>query len=145
MMANNISLLLLRVWDVSAASIAAGAFGGVWRLTLLTSALQALGVVGVVLLPTSVRHQRERQRKDRSSRSGACVGWVGGQCPCDAIRYAYSCSRSTLLLLLPNGLGHPTQKKTGGLAFVGFVVAAFVWTVAADAYVLATGRGEGAD
>lgn len=73
MMANNISLLLIRIWDVSAPTVAGGGFGGVWRLTLLTSALQALGVAGVFMLPTSVRHQRDRQRRDRSSRWGAWV------------------------------------------------------------------------
>lgn len=36
--------------------------------------------------------------------------------------------------------------NTGGVAFVGFVVVAFVWTVAADVYFLVTGKGDaGAD
>lgn len=80
MVANNIALVLLRVWDVSSSTILKGDFSGVWRLTLLTSALQALGVAGVFMLPTSVRHQKERQRTDTSSRWGK-FSWVNG-CVC---------------------------------------------------------------
>ena len=70
-MSNNFSLLLLRVWDVSAATIASGDFAGVWKLTLLTSFIQGMGLLGVWLLPTSVHDQRQRQRTDRTSRRGA--------------------------------------------------------------------------
>jgi hypothetical protein len=132
MMANNIALLLLRVWDVSSPTVAAGQLGGVWRLTLLSSALQALGVAGVWLLPTSVRDQKERQRGDRSSWWGEL--WGGGYIVC-------VCSHMWMYMLTSN-VKH-TQINTGGVAFVGFVVVAFVWTVTADAYILATGNGEG--
>ena len=44
--------------------------------------------------------------------------------------------------MLTSNVKH-TQINTGGVAFVGFVVVAFVWTVAADAYILATGNGKG--
>jgi hypothetical protein len=38
---------------------------------------------------------------------------------------------------------HMIQTTTGGLAFVGFVVIAFLWTVTADVYFLVTGKSGG--
>lgn len=50
------------------------------------------------------------------------------------------CSHMWMYMLMSH-VKH-TQINTGGVAFVGFVVVAFVWTVAADVYFLVTGNGE---
>ncbi|CAM9303937.1 unnamed protein product [Phaeothamnion confervicola] len=69
---SSIGTMLTGVWDVSNEAIKRGDFGGMWRLSLLTSLVQPLPLLLVGLIPGTREEQRVLQRNDRRSK------WGGG-------------------------------------------------------------------
>ncbi|KAG5189126.1 Biopterin transport-related protein BT1 [Tribonema minus] len=66
----SIGTLLTHLWDVSNEAFAAGQFGGMWRLTLLTSLIQPLPLVLMGYLPANAEQQRAMQGNKESYRWG---------------------------------------------------------------------------
>lgn len=64
---SDIGTLLTGVWDVGNDALESGKWGGLWRLSLLTSLIQPLGLCLLFLLPRSVEHQKRMQKDDRRS------------------------------------------------------------------------------
>jgi hypothetical protein len=69
----SVSTLLTRIWDVSNATIAAQHFGGLWRLSLLTSFIQPMGLFLIFLLPRSVEEMTTTQKSDQRSAWGGAL------------------------------------------------------------------------
>jgi MFS family permease len=69
----NIGTLLTSVWDVSNSTLEAGDFGGVWRLTLLTSCVQVVPLIFVGVLPANKVEQRKLQESNEKSVTGGII------------------------------------------------------------------------
>lgn len=66
----NVGTLLTRVWDVSNESLYSGEWGGLWKLTLLTSLIQPFGLALLFLLPRNAEEQGMLQKSCTRSKAG---------------------------------------------------------------------------
>lgn len=71
--ANNVGNLLASIWDVSNHAMRTHQFGGLWRLTLLTSAVSVLPLGALALLPKNQQEQDALGQCTATSRLGGTL------------------------------------------------------------------------